>query len=109
MKRFELFTNFFRSAILITAAIVVVACSTHQSHALRQLEVGMTKAEALDIAGDPTHTGREHGQDKWEYINRTEGANETYYVFFSEGRVTYVGPSQAPPGPKNLNFRSVGE
>jgi len=76
----------------------VGGCSTSQIKALLHGEVGMTKGEVLDIVGDPARSGRLYGQDRWAYVNHDGSADETTYVFFSEGRVTYVGPSEGPPG-----------
>lgn len=77
----------------------------------------MTKPDVLATVGSPTRTGREHGQDRWVYVNRSEEAHdgETTYVFFSDGHVTYVGPSETPikltpiAKPDDKTFKPVGE
>ena len=76
----------------------LVGCSTPQSQSLRRIEVGMTKEQVLNLAGNPQRSGREHGQDRWVYINREGGPhdNESTLVYFSEGKVTYIGPTVGP-------------
>lgn len=77
----------------------------------------MTKPEVLAIVGSPWRTGREHGQDRWVYVNRSEEAHdgENTFIFFSEGRVTYIGPSDearaqaAPTATTDKAFKPVGE
>jgi len=83
------------AAIGLLLGVCLSACSTSQTKALRRVEVGMTKNEVLNIVGDPSRVGREHGQDRWAYVDHeSDTSDETTYVFFSEGRVTYVGPSE---------------
>jgi outer membrane protein assembly factor BamE (lipoprotein component of BamABCDE complex) len=89
---------FVLGSALVGAALSLAlnACSTPQSKALRHVEVGMTKSDVLEIVGDPARTGREHGQDRWAYVNYEGKANSTIYVFFDDGHVTYVGPEDEP-------------
>ncbi len=84
-------------SIGIVLSFVLSACSTvPQSQALRQVRVGMTKAEVLDLVGNPTRTERRHGQDRWTYESPPHSGDGPMYIFFSEGQVTYVGDAKAP-------------
>jgi outer membrane protein assembly factor BamE (lipoprotein component of BamABCDE complex) len=88
------FIKFFFVVSFTSTLLFFVGCVTPQSKALRHVEVGMTKNEVLDMVGDPARTGRNLNQDQWVYVTHGENSDETIYVFFSEGRVTYVGPSE---------------
>jgi outer membrane protein assembly factor BamE (lipoprotein component of BamABCDE complex) len=82
--------------IFSLSALFFTACATPQHQALRQIQVGMDKAEVLEKAGNPTRTARIHSQDRWTYeVENREGGKEIIYIFLAGGKVTHVG------GPKN--------
>lgn len=111
-----------------------VACTTPQSKALKEIHVGMDKADVLEIAGNPARISRHLGQDRWTYedlsYKSTETApsvnakSQTTFVYFSDGRVTNIVPADMNPdsitsptrsknasGAQNENsgFKTVGE
>ena len=65
----------------------------------------MDKADVLDKVGNPARKSRQLGQDRWTYEqDTTSGDKEIIHVFFDEGKVTYVGPSETPtPGSSTKN------
>lgn len=128
----------------LTGVVFTAGCSTPQHKVLKAVQVGMDKAAVLEIVGNPTRITRHLGQDRWSYeeasgagVNGDAGGSggaekRTTYVYFSEGRVTYVGSAAvdsaasspatdkvggataSPSGkvasdPKNSGFKSVGE
>ncbi len=110
-----------RIALLFINLVLLVACSTHQSKALRRVQIGMDKASVLEIAGNPTRISRHLGQDRWSYENMnsdsTAAEARTTYVYFAEGRVTHVGPANEGKNDKPVTpekstaneFKPVGE
>ena len=89
--------NFVPFLLLLLSIIFLTYCSTPQSKALQGIQVGMDKSEVLNIAGNPAHKGRTHGQDRWDYVFNLDSKDHTTSVFFAEGRVTYVGPKTESP------------
>lgn len=87
---------------VIAIAIYISACTTSQHKALREIEAGMDKSDVLEKLGNPEHKTRQHGLDRWSYTSTTKsGAPETTFIFFSNGKVTYVGPApEKSPEPK---------
>ena len=57
----------------------------------------MDKSTVLDIVGNPTRISRQHSQDRWTYevTKSDESGVDITYIFFADGRVTYVGTSGA--------------
>lgn len=94
---------------------LITACTTATKSVQQAVQVGMDKAAVLEVVGNPTRISRHLGQDRWSYENPIGGNERTTYIYFSDGRVTYVGsaddasaPSQ-PSSPKASGFKSVGE
>lgn len=90
-----------RFFLILSTFFIYFGCSTPQSQALRKVEVGMDKSDVLEIMGNPSRKTREHGLDRWTYEIRpihTEDklGPEKTYIFFSEGKVSYVGPAENP-------------
>ena len=84
---------------ILVIGLFVGACSTPQSKALSRVQVGMDKADVLEIVGNPDRKGREHNQDVWIYEPKAgdsaDISQETTYIYFSSGKVTYAGPKSA--------------
>lgn len=98
--------------------LTIVSCSTPKHQALRKIEVGMDKAEVLDLVGNPSRISRQHGQDRWAYEVSDRSSSETTYIYFADGRVTYIGNSpelskptattKLKPTTPGENFKPIG-
>jgi outer membrane protein assembly factor BamE (lipoprotein component of BamABCDE complex) len=107
----------FSKVTLLFVCIAIAACATSQVQALKSVEVGMDKADVLEKVGNPTRKTREFNQDRWSYELDSENKSQVTYVYFSEGKVTYVGPGEkdivaphTPAAPKSdSSFKSVGQ
>jgi outer membrane protein assembly factor BamE (lipoprotein component of BamABCDE complex) len=98
----------------ISVTFFVFGCS-HGEKSTAKIQVGMTKADVLESAGNPRHTGRQHGLDVWLYVDGDETSKTKTEVFFDEGKVKYVGapdtyqpPAAAKAKPAGT-FKPVGE
>lgn len=130
MSRSHHFQRFVVSLFFCTLALGQSGCSTPQSKALKEIQVGMDKADVLEIAGNPSRITRHLGQDRWSYEDFSASTKNnpgdisavarTTFVYFSDGRVTYVGPAEINPDKvmqkspphkkaKESGFQSVGE
>jgi outer membrane protein assembly factor BamE (lipoprotein component of BamABCDE complex) len=87
------------NSLFLVTQFLFGCASTPQNQALRQVRVGMTKSDVLGLSGNPTRTDRKHGQDRWTYQIAGEESDSITYIFFSDGRVTYIGDAKAPEGP----------
>jgi outer membrane protein assembly factor BamE (lipoprotein component of BamABCDE complex) len=111
MKIFAKSVLYYGAIIFSLILTVTAGCSSRQTRTEKDIQAGMSKAEVLEIAGSPTRTTREFGQDRWTYDR--ENTNTTY-IYFSEGVVTHAGPQKLsdtnvnPPDQKQ-NFKPVGE
>ena len=82
-----------------------------ESQSLREVRVGMTKSEVLNIAGNPKISDRRLNQDRWVY-EMDEGPNHKFVktdVFFAHNRVTYVGRPRKPPAKSMGRFQPIGQ
>ena len=63
---------------------------------LNQVKSGMTKAEVLGIAGNPSRSGRVQGADKWSYDIKNDDNQRVKIidVYFTSGRVSFVGSEE---------------
>src|SRR5690606_25662819 len=85
----------FKSSVSLLFITLVTGCAT-TGDGFTRIQPGMSKAEVLEIAGNPARTGRKHLQDRWVY----KGSNGEFYVYFSDGIVTYMdrqGDSKVMP------------
>ena len=97
--------------LILAAATFSVACASHKSSAQYKVHVGMDKSDVLDAMGTPARKTRVSGLDRWTY-NSAPGSTSALYVFFSDGKVTYVGPESTLPEFKPADgskFNPVGE
>lgn len=123
--------NIYLFAVLFNFIFFAGACSSPQSKTLKEIHVGMDKADVLELAGNPTRIHRHLGQDRWTYEDLSYKSSEPNtstatkpqktYVYFSDGRVTYVGPAEinpdAPPAAgatsnsknKDAGFKTISE
>lgn len=79
---------------LFAGLIFMGGCSTlNQSESLSRVKQGMSKEQVLGIAGNPSRSDRSKGSDRWAYDIKDEQKRktDTIEVYFSEGRVQYVG------------------
>lgn len=100
--------------------LIIAACccgalfgcsSLPESQALRQIRVGMSKSEVLNIAGSPKISDRRLNQDRWVY-ETDDGTNHKFVttdVFFAHNRVTYVGRPNKLPDKSSGHFQPVGQ
>lgn len=103
--------------IFFILSCVFIGCASPQHQALRRVDVGMDKADVLDLVGNPTRTDRAYNQDRWTYesyknTSSTSGdENSTTYVFFADGKVTYVGPDEMHGAPQQSkgSFKKISE
>jgi outer membrane protein assembly factor BamE (lipoprotein component of BamABCDE complex) len=77
--------------ILGFAFLISCASSPHES--LQKVRVGMDKNAVLDIAGNPTRTERQDGQDIWYYAFYRESQEWLRAITFAGGKVVNVGKS----------------
>lgn len=97
-------------ALLCLAGILVVAsCSTSPDEAAKKIENGMTKADVIELMGNPDHADRVHGADRWIYDAQND-RSKPVEVYFTEGKVTLSGPPASKmkdiPAKKG-NFKEV--
>ena len=111
MSHFQISKNLFY--IIIT--LIFVSCASHQTQSLRKIDVGMDKSDVLEKIGNPTRKARVLGQDRWTYEIDGDSGTDTTYIFFQEGRVTYIGGAEEPTDaaikatkPKG-EFKPIGE
>ncbi len=78
----------------ILSLFVISACSSaDKADELGQVKSGMTKAEVLGIAGNPSRSGRVQGADKWSYdiLDDEKRRVRIIDVYFTSGRVSFIG------------------
>ncbi len=69
----------------------------------------MDKADVLEKIGSPTRKARIFGQDRWTYeLDSSSGATTTY-VFFQEGKVTYIGGAEEPADAATKKTKPAGQ
>jgi outer membrane protein assembly factor BamE (lipoprotein component of BamABCDE complex) len=110
-------SRFFAIIMLSFMGLILSGCSTPQSKALKEIQVGMDKADVLEIAGNPSRITRHLGQDRWTYedfsnsssVSTAGSGKKTTFVYFSEGRVTYVGPAEVNPDSPAAQSQKVTE
>jgi len=80
-------------SIILMAAIVLGGCAVfYKSHTvMNQLSVGMTKAEAVAILGEPRHTSANDNVEYLSYMLRDGIVREPYYVRIVNGKVNSFG------------------
>ncbi len=96
--------------LLFLFLVSVVSCTHTQKESVRKLEVGMSKADVLEVMGNPTRTNRSHGSDRWVYEYEVNGQKEVTEVYFQEGKASYFGKPKDPKSPVNSpeqGFRDV--
>jgi outer membrane protein assembly factor BamE len=62
----------------------------------QSLHAGMEKDDVLEKMGNPQHTERFHGKDRWTYIFYTDRIRYEKEVQFIEGSAVYVGDTWQP-------------
>jgi outer membrane protein assembly factor BamE (lipoprotein component of BamABCDE complex) len=79
--------------IILMAAISFAGCAVlYKSHSvMNQLKVGMTKAEAVAILGEPKHTSANENIEYLSYTLRDGVVREQYYVRIVNGKVNSFG------------------
>lgn len=100
----------------IAACLLIpfIGCA-HSDQSVQKVQVGMTKAEVLELAGNPRHTTRKHGLDVWLYIEDRGTTSVKTEVFFDEGKVKHIGeadsyqPSGATKAKPKGTFKPVGQ
>jgi outer membrane protein assembly factor BamE (lipoprotein component of BamABCDE complex) len=71
----------------------LVGCaSAHKD--LSGIQVGMQKADILDVYGNPQRVDRVKGQDQWIYITYSDREVTEKKVIFAEGKVVGVIDSE---------------
>lgn len=92
----EFIKDFKVGALLFLAtAAFLSSCSTSPDEAAKKIESGMTKAEIIELMGNPDHADRIHGSDRWIY-DAEGGRTKAVEIYFTDGKVTLSGPP-APP------------
>lgn len=85
------------AALLIVLSAIVSGCATHPDVAAKKIDIGMKKGDVLELMGNPDHTDRVHGSDRWIYDATGERTNPIE-IYFTDGLVAYFGK----PAPKDM-------
>lgn len=81
-----------------------IGCQSSPLKDFSELKVGMEKGEVLDILGNPNHSGRFHGKDRWTYVFYDNKIRYKKEVHFDQGHVVYLGDTWTPPENANAQF-----
>lgn len=81
--------------IWLVGAAILSSCATSPDDAAKKIEDGMTKADIIELMGNPDHADRVYGSDRWIY-DAQGGRTKPVEIYFTEGKVTLSGPP-APP------------
>lgn len=73
------------------------ACSSTQHSFENRIQVGMDKAEVLEICGGPQLTKRRNSEDVWQYFFYSGDQKSVRELHFKNNKVSYKGE---PVGPK---------
>lgn len=92
------------SLCVLFATLFVVGCS-HSGNSAAKIQIGMTKADVLEMMGNPNHTGRRHGSDVWTYTNEQTGTGKIE-IYFQGGKVSYIGDGGASPSGSSSQTKS---
>lgn len=80
-----------------------IGCQSSPLKDFSELKVGMEKGEVLDILGNPNHSGRFHGKDRWTYVFYDNKIRYKKEVHFDQGHVVYLGDTWTPQKMLMLN------
>ncbi len=97
---------------LLLVNFLISGCAHSHVDGTNQVQVGMTKAEVLELAGNPNHTGRKLNSDVWLYVYGDAQPTKKTEIFFQDGKVSYIGEPkiEKSPAPKaSKDFRPIGE
>ena len=81
----------------IPISLFLGCASPPKVESLKSVKLDMTKADVLEIVGNPDRTGRHNGHDRWTYLAPDRKDETARYVYFDKGRVVYVGEIQKNP------------
>jgi outer membrane protein assembly factor BamE (lipoprotein component of BamABCDE complex) len=94
---------------LFAFTLFVAGCA--HPYTIQKVRTGMSKAEVLEIAGNPNHTGRKSNADVWLYVDTATTSGKKTEVYFQEGKVSYIGEPRAEKSGEDKAgnaFRPIG-
>lgn len=86
---------------------IMWGCAHSPKDNFARLQMGMGKADVIEIMGNPTRTSRKHGSDRWTYEYEVDGKMVSNDVFFQAGKVTYIGQPPSKQNGAEQGFRDI--
>lgn len=82
-------------ALIVVSMLFISACASTKTRPYQKVKLGMDKSQVLEIIGNPSRSDHVRGADRWSYDDFSEGDRDVVSVYFSEGKVSFVGSDQA--------------
>ncbi len=84
------------NSIFICLSFILLSCQTPMHQSFSRIHNEMNKDEVLEILGNPKHTQRAYGEDRWVYKYFHNDHLQVKHVHFKNGKVIYFGNKPKP-------------
>ena len=81
---------------LLLTLLVGCQSSHRRQNEFNSIEMGMRKRDVLNIAGNPRHTDRKSGTDRWYYYLIQDDPESQRVIHFKNSKVIYKGQRTEP-------------